>query len=122
MEDIARYQTGPNAQEDFPAIAYTMVVDGQAKSYLCHDLETRTWHNAAPGANTTRLSVCWIGITSPTQAQIDGMAHCVVWLEQQLGRSLDVRGHKDAPYPTTCPGATWATWQPALLEAIQALG
>ena len=108
-------------QEDFPAIAYTMIVDGQAKSYLCHDLETRVWHNGAPNANTTRLSVCWIGITEPTEAQIASMAQCCAWLERQLRRALEIRGHKDAPYATQCPGKTWAEWKPRLLDAMQAL-
>lgn len=118
----AAYQVGANAQEDFPAIAYTMFVEASGASYLCHDLTTRSWHSGAPGANTTRLSVCWAGNTTPNDAQLDGMAHCVCWLQDQLGRPLDIRGHKDAPYPTTCPGPTWNVWQPRLTTAIEALG
>ena len=124
VESIAAYQTGPGAQEAFPAIAYSMVVDGQGVPYLCHDLTTRCWHSGAPGANTTRLSVCWIGVTTPTQAQIDGMGFCVAWLQEQLGRALDMRGHRDG-YPggqgTQCPGP-WPGWRRGVTEAIERYG
>ena len=30
----------------------------------------------------------------------------------------DVRGHKDAPYPTTCPSPTWTGWRAELLRRL----
>jgi hypothetical protein len=117
VEGIAAFQTGPGAQEAFPAIAYTLVVD-QERAHLCHDLQTRTWHSGAPGANTGRVSICWIGSHTPTAVQIDEMAHAHVWCERQLARELDVRGHRDAPYPTLCPGPTWDDWKTYLIRRI----
>ncbi len=120
VQAIAAYQTGPGAQEAFPAIAYTLMVDGAGAVFLCHDLAVRCWHNGAPGANTTRVGVCWIGNGTPTQVQIDGLAQAIRYVERTLGRPMDIRGHGDV-YQTTCPGPTWDTWRSLLVQKVRNL-
>ena len=117
VEAIARYQSGPGAQEAFPAIAYTLIVDGSGVPHLCHDLGVRVWHNGAPGANTRRVGICYIGNTEPSDAQRTGLATAIAWVQRSLGRTLAVAGHKDS-YSTSCPGPTWPTWRADVLARV----
>lgn len=116
---VARYQTGPNAQEAFPAIAYHLYVSYDGTIYLCHDLETRVWHSGAVvdgvSRNRSHIGICYAGNVEPNAAQLDGLHEAIVWCETELGRSLDIEGHRDAPYATNCPGPTWPAWRLAML-------
>ena len=114
VEAIARYQVGPNSQEEFPAIAYTLVVTHDGIVHWCHDLDVRCWHNGAPGHNSTRIGVCYTGDHEPNVAQLAALRGLTPWLEGQLDRALLVEGHKDH-YATACPGPTWPSWRAALL-------
>jgi len=114
VRNIAAYQVGSSAQEDFPAIAYTYIVDGAGVPYRCHDLDRRVWHNGAPGHNETRVGICYIGDHEPSAAQRAGLRAAIEDCERQLGRKLAVGGHKDN-YATTCPGSTWPSWRSAVL-------
>lgn len=123
VESIAAYQVGPGAQENFPAIAYSLVVDGQGRVYLCHDLTTRCWHSGAVvggiARNASHVGIVFIGNHSPTLPQVRGLAAAVCWAERELGRTLDVEGHRDPPYKTACPGPTWPAWKDTLLAFIE---
>jgi hypothetical protein len=121
VEAVARYQSGlleSKPKTPFPAIAYTMVVDGAGTVYLCHNPTTRVWHSGAViggvSRNISHASICWIGNTQPTAAQIVGLARGIVWQERSLGRHLPLEGHRDAPYSTSCPGPAWPGWRVAL--------
>lgn len=121
VEAIARYQTGPNAHEAFPAIAYHLVVDAGGDVYLCHDLDVRVWHSAARpggiGRNQTHVAICYLGDVEPNAAQLSGLARGIRWAESELRRSLDVEGHGDA-WATLCPGSSWARWRNDLCALV----
>lgn len=103
----------------FPAIAYTIVVDAAGVVSLCHSLEIRPWHSGAvingEHRNTTHMGICWIGNHTPNPAQLIGLKGAIDWVEGQLGRTLPVEGHRDAPYATACPGPTWPAWKAQIL-------
>ena len=114
VEDVARYQVGPNAQETFSAIAYTIVVPSSGVPALCHSLDVRCWHSGARiggvSRNVSHVGICWIGNDVPTAAQIEGLRRAVRWCSDQLGRELAVEGHREAPYATACPGIRFKEW------------
>lgn len=122
VEDLAAMQINLVADastgEKFPAIAYTIVVDGNGQVNLCHDLDTRSWHSAAivngVSWNTTRVSVCYTGNTEPNDMQIHGINTAIKWVREQLGKNLPVDGHRDV-YATLCPGNTWNIWKDKLI-------
>lgn len=115
VEAINAYQIGPTAQEDFPAIAYHLVVTADGTVNLCHDLTTRVWHSGAVvdgvARNASHIGICYAGDVEPNAQQLRGLASGIAWCERQLGRQLTVEGHKDAPYATACPGPMWPQWR-----------
>lgn len=114
IENIARYQTGPGAQEEFPELAYHYMVEGAGQPFLCNDLNKRVWGSGAPTHNETRVHVCYIGDREPTKAQRAGIRACIIDAQQRLGRTLTIEGHRDA-YATSCPGPTWPSWRGEVL-------
>lgn len=114
VKDVALYQVGPNAQEMFPAIAYTFMVPLDGVPVLCHSLYVRCWHSGAViggvPRNVSHIGICWIGNNVPTEAQIEGLRGAVRWCADTLGRELAVEGHREAPYATQCPGNRWQEW------------
>lgn len=116
---IAAYQAGPNAHEQFPALAYHLMVCGEGKVYWCHDLDVRAWHHGGVvdgvARNASHIGVCYIGAYEPNEAQFEGLRRAIKWCEAQLGRRLEVEGHRDT-FSTRCPGATWAEWRGELRE------
>ena len=111
---IAAYQTGPSSHLEFPAVAYTLLVDAWGTTYQCHDLDVRCWHSGAVvdgvARNASHIGICWIGSDGPTALQVEGIADAFAWCETQLGKRLTLEGHRDS-YSTACPGANWATWR-----------
>lgn len=114
VQDVANYQTGPGAQEDFPAIAYHLFVDGQGVAYLCHDFNVRVWGSGQPGANETQIHCCYAGDVEPNAAQLAAIKAAIGWADAELKRALVVKGHKDG-YATECPGPKWPAWRDAIL-------
>jgi hypothetical protein len=113
---IAEFHVGLLAskpQEEFPAIAYHLVVDASGTIYLCNDLDTRTWHNAAVveglKRNRTHIGLAYISNREPSPEVIDALVRAVFYCEQSLGRNLYVEGHKDH-YRTECPWH-WEEWR-----------
>ena len=111
---IAQYQTGPDAQEDFPAIAYHYLVEGNGSVHWCHDLDVRVWGSGAPGSNERDVHVCYTGDREPNGVQLKGIQNALRHAQSVLGRSLMIGGHKDN-YATSCPGPTWPQWKAAIL-------
>lgn len=111
------------AQEEFPAIAYTLLVDCRGDLYLCHALDVRCWHSGAVinglARNASHVGIAFINDGFPTLGQLDGLAWAIVWCERQLGRELEVEGHKDAPYATRCPGDDWPGWRDTLMGYVR---
>lgn len=114
VRNIARYQVGPNAQEAFPGISYSLMVDGAGTIYQCWDLAVRCWHNGAVvngiARNASHIGICFIGDDEPTEGQLAGLLGAVAWTEGQLRRRLDIEGHQDH-YATSCPGPLWPWWR-----------
>ena len=105
--------------QKFPAIAYTLVVEGDGRIVLCHDLDVRCWHSGAViggvSRNVSHVGIVYSGDVEPGPAQLVGLREAIAWATSQLGRSLQVEGHRDAPYATACPGPTWPGWRAAIL-------
>lgn len=128
VEATAAYQTSEAARgrtgngTPFPGLAYTYGVPRDGNPRKAWDLDVRTWHSAATiggvARNKSHASVVWIGDNTPTPLQITGMAEACVDIEKILGRHLPIEGHRDAPYPTSCPGPTWPLWKPKLEAEI----
>lgn len=114
VEAIARYQTGPGAQEPFPAIAYHFMVDGHGRINRLHDLDVRVWHNGGYRRNDIAVGICYIGNREPNPAQQRWLRETIRLCERELGRSLAVHGHKDSAQ-TICPGSMWPSWRAAVL-------
>lgn len=118
---IAAAQLNRQADADgtlFPAIAYTLVIPADGSVCLCHDLETRCWHSGAVingvSRNRSHVGICYIGDVEPNEAQLAGLASAWRWVMGELGRDLPAEGHRDAPYPTSCPGPEWPHWLSAV--------
>lgn len=115
-------QTG--ADQPFPGLAYTYVVDGQGRPYYVNDLSTQVWHSAGPSRNRTRIGLVYMGNTGgyPTPQQVDGLAESIVHAEMLLGRRFGadmIEGHRDGWPGTACPGPAWPAFKPQLLAAIE---
>jgi hypothetical protein len=137
--NIAAYQTSEAARGQtgngtpFPGLAYTYGVPLSGTPVQAWPLETRVWHSAAHvngiPRNASHIGVVFIGDGVPTPQQIRGIAEAILDSEKKLNAqgnavratSKTVEGHKDAPYPTSCPGSAWPTWKPALMGAIETL-
>lgn len=109
-------------QEEFPAIAYSLMVACDGAVYLCHDLDTRCWHSGAVvsgvARNASHVGIAIINDGSPSEGQLDGLVEAIIWVTGQVGRQLSLEGHKDAPYQTTCPGPDWAIWKGELSRKL----
>lgn len=111
---IAQYQTGAGAQEDFPAIAYHYLIEGDGSVHWCHDLNRRVWGSGAPGSNEQDVHVCYTGQVEPNDRQLKGIRAALIDAQEKLGRSLTIKAHRDG-YPTACPGPTWEQWRSYVL-------
>jgi len=111
-EAIAAYQVGPQAHEPFPEAAYTFVIRWDGLIEQLHRLETRTWH--AGGLNNDfGIGICLPGLQYPRPAQLEA-GQALIWaLEDELGRRLEIRGHKEL-MATRCPGDEWDKWREEL--------
>jgi len=114
VRGTAGFQTGPDAQLDFPAIAYHLFVEASGAVYWCHDFDRRTWGSDGPGVNERGVHICYSGNRAPTAEQLGGIRTAIRFAQHQLGRSLTVEGHKDRS-STSCPGPHWPSWRAAVL-------
>lgn len=111
---VAAYQTGHGAHEQFPAIAYHYLVEGDGSVHWCHNLDKRVWGSGQPGSNETDVHVCYTGNHQPNGLQLDGLKTALRHAQQTLGRKLSVKAHRDG-YSTACPGPTWELWRVSVL-------
>lgn len=110
VEAIARYHTGPSAPVPFPAIAYHLVVEQNGELALCHDWVARTWGSGGLGINDRAVHACYTGDLGPNDAQLAALRAGLRLAQRDLGRQLEVRGHRDND-ATACPGPTWPSWK-----------
>lgn len=118
---MARYQVGPGSHLAFPAIAYHLVIPATGYVALCHNLDVRCWHSGAivegVSRNLTHVGICYVGNQEPNLAQLAGIRAALRWVEENPGHPLEsIEGHRDAPYPTACPGPAWPRWRPEILR------
>ena len=118
ISDEAISHTGNDTP--FPGLAYTLFVEGTGDVILAHDLNVRVWHSAAvidgKARNLTNVGICYAGDVEPNDAQRIGLRRAIKWVEGQLGRTLAIEGHRDAPYKTDCPGPRWPEWRANVVE------
>lgn len=105
-QDIARYHTGANhiCDAGCPGIAYHFMIDRQARVYQVNDLETISYH--VSGQNTVSVGICLIGNydeLEPTAQQLTAVVQLIRKLNRQLGKQLDIAGHRDYANKS-CPG------------------
>jgi hypothetical protein len=103
-QQTAAYQTGPTAQEQFPAIAYHVYIARDGTVYQCHDPLTRTWH-AGKLANDEGIAICLAGygiLGYPSAVQILLAAGAVLDIQKWLGRPLAIRHHGEYTATDCC--------------------
>ena len=117
VDDVARAQLQRDAAPGikFPGIAYTFFVEGTGLINRCHPYGTACWHSAAKDRNRTHVGLCYAGDNEPNAAQLEALRWAVHLIQEELGRSLEVEGHRSV-YPTACPGPTMEEWLPYLVS------
>ncbi len=115
-EDLALYQTTKVEGDPYPAIAYHFLVHPDGTVEWCHDLEVETWHAGSDGSYHY-LSVCFPGASDepPTPEQLAAGRALLAELSRDLGRSLEVRAHRDLLPVAHCPGPSWPSWADKLI-------
>lgn len=110
-EDVARFHSGPTAQERFPAIAYTWVIRRDGTLYQCHRVETITWHVAGHNRRARGVLLTGFGrLGCPSAVQLATLA--LLWraLTAHLGRPLALTGHRLVVANSACPGDLAEDW------------
>lgn len=109
-------------------LAYHLYVFPSGRVYLCGDLDTIRYATAGPDDpitpqvisrhNERGVAMVLAGDfthASPGETQLAGARAAIAWVQQQVGRALPVRGHREV-YATDCPGDTWDQWREHLQE------
>lgn len=99
---FARHHVDNN---DWPGIGYHFVIAKNGAIERTNDLATISYH--AGNVNSRSVGILLIGDYMqqiPPRAQIDSAVRLIVMLEQQLGRPLEIVGHRDVMANRTCPG------------------
>lgn len=129
LERIAEYHTqaDPSRKKDpWPGIGYHFYVKPDGTIYQTNREETVSYHVAMN--NNYTVGICVGGDFTravPTQQQVDGAAHLVAWLMQELKiPEANIKGHKEFPQnDTSCPGVQWLDgqrWKDTLLAGVRA--
>lgn len=122
---VARYQTGPEPRDPYPAIAYHLYVEADGTIEVCHDLETVCWSqgDGSPGQkdgvglnNWWGVACCFAG-NNPNPAQLQAMQRVGPALDTVVGRRLERTAHclvsqANGKPLTECPGPFWRQWLP----------
>ncbi|RGD62059.1 LysM peptidoglycan-binding domain-containing protein [Kitasatospora xanthocidica] len=112
MRDIQRSHIN-DPKEDWIDIAYSFMVCPHGYVFEGRGLGRRNGANGNPALNGAHYAVCSMvgtsGITSPTDAMLDGLLDAIEYCRAQGGAGGEVRGHKDG-YPTSCPGDELYAW------------
>ncbi|MFJ6776799.1 LysM peptidoglycan-binding domain-containing protein [Kitasatospora sp. NPDC091257] len=112
VRDIQRaHLNDPN--EDWIDIAYSFVVCPHGCVFEGRGLNRKNGANGNPTLNAGHYAVCAMvgtsGITSPTDAMLDGLVDAIEYCRAQGGAGGEVRGHRDG-YATSCPGGELYSW------------
>lgn len=111
---------------DWPGIGYHFYVDGAGRVLKTQELSTVCFHVQ----ERDPLSVA-IGIAGnftegvPSPAQLDGTAHVIAWLLQELDLPLDAVVGKSELVDTQSPGQQWLSgkrWKDTLLAQVELAG
>lgn len=108
--NTARYQVTKSEGDLFPEIAYHFIIAAEGTLYQCLDIAKRSWHVGA--ANTRAVGVLLTGFGRkgrPTAIQLATLAHLYDSLQNHLGHTITLAGHK-ALWPTDCPGDLADVW------------
>ena len=106
--DFARWHIDPKGHLKAPAIAYHYVIEPDGTIYQTNELAQIGWHTV--NYNTTNVGVLLNGnfeIEQPTEAQLNSLRQLLQYLQELLGKKLDIRGHKEwtgNEKLTVCPG------------------
>ena len=65
--------------------------------------------------NASHVGICYAGNDQPNVRQMIGLQECIAAVEGVLGRTMEIEGHRDAPYKTQCPGDAWPAWKAGLI-------
>lgn len=109
MTVLQAIQTYHVEEKRWPAIAYHLCLDAEGRIYWTNGLELVTYH--AGIANPDSIGVALLGTytTEAPPAHLQEQVRTLhAGLERELGRKLELIGHKDVDSTTQCPGAWWS--------------
>lgn len=121
LQSMHRWHTGETpGGHDWPALAYHFAIDTAGNIYYCNGIQLETYH--ARAANAYGVGVVWIGdfnAQAPPLAMIEASRRIFGALAAELGRSIKLLGHYEAPTnETTCPGMShWPATKKTILAA-----
>ncbi|RMF59214.1 MAG: N-acetylmuramoyl-L-alanine amidase [Bacteroidetes bacterium] len=98
---FARYHVQENG---WPGIGYHFVISQDGDIWQTNALDTASYH--VPKYNRVSVGICLIGNfmeAKPNILQKAAAASAIAHVWQQLGRKVDVKGHRDFNKPQ-CPG------------------
>ncbi|MFJ1706816.1 LysM peptidoglycan-binding domain-containing protein [Kitasatospora sp. NPDC088346] len=102
-----------NASEGWIDIAYSFVVCPHGSVFEGRGLGRKNGANGNSALNAGHYAVCAMvgtsGITSPTDAMLDGLVDAIEYCQASGGAGSEVRGHRDG-YATDCPGDDLYGW------------
>jgi len=105
---------------DWPGIGYHFLVHWDGSTEYVGDIG-RARYNVA-SRNHEVVGICLPGDFTrrePAAAQLESARLLLTNIQFALGWFVPIVGHKDIALPgygTACPGDTWDTWKPALLN------
>lgn len=92
-------------QNGWPGIGYHFVISKSGGIEQTNELNITSYH--AGNVNYRSIGILLVGDymqETPPQAQLDAAVSLIRLLEQQLGRPLEIVGHRDVMSNRTCPG------------------
>ncbi|MFI6447797.1 N-acetylmuramoyl-L-alanine amidase [Kitasatospora sp. NPDC050543] len=102
-----------NRDEGWIDIAYSFVVCPHGYVHEGRGLHRKNGANGNGPLNAGHYAVCAMvgtsGITSPTDAMLDGLVDAIEYCRSEGGAGSEVRGHRDG-YVTDCPGDDLYAW------------
>lgn len=102
-EGIARYHVRTRG---WPGPAYHIYIRKDGSAYLMNSLEAASYH--CHNHNNHTIGLAFEGDFTkeqPTEAQILKGYMTAVWLDDELGKALPIKRHRDMPdNQTACPG------------------
>jgi hypothetical protein len=117
---IAEYHVGIKG---WPGHGYHADVAVDGRVWHCQDWDRHSYH--AGDANGDSIGVCLLGSfmdgNEPPEPQLAATRKLIAHLEQVVGHSLEVAGHREVVADRDCPGDTFLGtdgWKQRLLEDV----